>query len=465
VSGTITAATAGSNYDTILTAHTGSCGTLTEVTCNDDVAVGDTSSSVEFAATGGTPYLIEVAGFGALGGGDLAFALAFSAGATPGTTPTATPTPTPTPTAGQATATASAAGATATPTTVPSATATPVGAATPDPAAAKSIEKCQKALLAGARTFAGKKLKGLDKCANGILKCIQTVADAVKRDACVAGARTKCTAAIDAIVGAEAKLRSAVAAKCGTIPPAFVAGGEGLGYGSLAADCGDVDGAEAVADCLVGRSSCELDRLFAAAEPRAGELIAFAAVPPDRRAALACLPDHGGTGADLDLESTTGKALAKCETAIKKASAKLVRGESAALAKCALRLFACAQTKRDDVACPGKATAGCAKDVQKVAAARLAVGPALEKKCGASLLDFDLVRQPAGANLDALASECTQAGMPQLADLDDYASCVVRQHDCRTATLLRVAMPRAVPLIEAAALNPPFAFPALCPAP
>ena len=110
-----------------------------------------------------------------------------------------------------------------------------------------------------------------------------------------------------------------------------------------------------------------------------------------------------------------------------------------------------------------KAAAGCAKDLAKIPAVHVKVGPAIAKKCGAPLLDYDVLRQPAAADLDALAAECALAGVPTITNLGDYTSCLERQHACRVTTLLRVAMPRAVPLIEA--LDPPFAFPAPCPAP
>jgi len=69
--GAIRVTTAGSDYDTVLTAHTGACGALTEVTCNDESST-DSTSEVEFAVTAGTTYLIEATGYsGGDGGGNL----------------------------------------------------------------------------------------------------------------------------------------------------------------------------------------------------------------------------------------------------------------------------------------------------------------------------------------------------------------------------------------------------------
>lgn len=70
--GTVTADTFGSNYDTVLSAYTGSCGTFTEVACNDD-ATG-TQSQVSFDITAGTTYYFVVSAF-SNDGGSLVFNL------------------------------------------------------------------------------------------------------------------------------------------------------------------------------------------------------------------------------------------------------------------------------------------------------------------------------------------------------------------------------------------------------
>lgn len=59
--------TCGSNWDTVLAAYIGDCGSLTEVQCNDDTSgCGPNSrgSSLEFPVIAGTRYLIAVAQFG-----------------------------------------------------------------------------------------------------------------------------------------------------------------------------------------------------------------------------------------------------------------------------------------------------------------------------------------------------------------------------------------------------------------
>ncbi len=66
--GPITVTTDGSDYDTVLAVYSGSCGTLTEVGCNDDDASGTLCSTVTFTGSAGTTYYLLVGGcFGASG--------------------------------------------------------------------------------------------------------------------------------------------------------------------------------------------------------------------------------------------------------------------------------------------------------------------------------------------------------------------------------------------------------------
>ena len=68
--------TCGSTFDTVLTAYTGACGSLTQIACNDDTSArcsaGTLSSYITFPVTAGNTYRIRVAGYnGAAGSGVL----------------------------------------------------------------------------------------------------------------------------------------------------------------------------------------------------------------------------------------------------------------------------------------------------------------------------------------------------------------------------------------------------------
>ena len=119
VDGTLRADTAGSDYDTVLTAYTGTCGVLTEVACNDD-ADGTQQSQVSLPVTAGQTIFIEATQRGGLGGGTLMLHAALAPTPTPTPTPSPTPTQTPIPTSSP-TATFSV---TATPSPTPTPTAT-----------------------------------------------------------------------------------------------------------------------------------------------------------------------------------------------------------------------------------------------------------------------------------------------------------------------------------------------------
>ena len=76
--GIIDVDTLGSNYDTILSAWTGDCASLTTVPggCNDDIDGSTLQSGISFAATGGTTYRFMVTDFDGIGG-DLSFNFLF----------------------------------------------------------------------------------------------------------------------------------------------------------------------------------------------------------------------------------------------------------------------------------------------------------------------------------------------------------------------------------------------------
>jgi hypothetical protein len=65
-SGTVSADTFGSTYDTILSAYTGSPGTFVQVACNDDF--GSYQSQVSFPVNAGTEYSFMISSFSGNGG-------------------------------------------------------------------------------------------------------------------------------------------------------------------------------------------------------------------------------------------------------------------------------------------------------------------------------------------------------------------------------------------------------------
>jgi hypothetical protein len=113
----------------------------------------------------------------------------------------------------------------------------------------------------------------------------------------------------------------------------------------------------------------------------------------------------------------------------------------------------CNLTKPGDAGCLAKANATCTTKLGKVALDAAKVAPAVDKRCGARAIDFDPLRQPTGANLDALASLCADYGVSALDSIAAFETCLVRQHTCRAEELGRFEIPRAGDLLGM--LSPP----------
>lgn len=79
-SGTISLNTIGSNYDTVLSVFSGTCGSATQVACNDDIGGGNLQSQlINVPVAGGVTYLIKVADYNtASGGGNLSFHFSYT---------------------------------------------------------------------------------------------------------------------------------------------------------------------------------------------------------------------------------------------------------------------------------------------------------------------------------------------------------------------------------------------------
>jgi len=393
------------------------------------------------------------------------------------TTPAATPTITSTSSAIPATPSPTDVGATATPSATPSSTitATPIvddtGTAAPTPVptstptvagptdgladatAAKNAVKCAQAIEKAGSSFFAARLKELDGCAAGILKCIQGKPGDT---ACLAKANAKCVTGRAGGVAARAKVAAALQAKCGpsVLATADLYGANGLGYDGLAAECAAEIGHPLVtladvAECIAHRYSCQASELYAMQAPRAGELLRFAGVGPE---ADGCLPDYQGDGEGIG-DLTQGKAILGCTGAITKTASGFFGKKLAGLTKCVDKVFACIQTKPGDASCLAKADAACGKEDAKIVAEGAKLGSAIDKKCVA--VDFTgSLRPPRGANLEALVG--TLPGADTLDTLVSYETVLRLHHACVAEDIFRLIAPRAEALLQAAAPSLPF---------
>ena len=370
--------------------------------------------------------------------------------AAPTVTASASLTPSVTPTPGET--------ATVVPTetiAVPTATLvpTPVSTSAPleleglaDATAAKAATKCQAAIGKAGVSFIAARLKQLDACTNGLVKCIQTKPG---DPACITKASAKCASLESSAAAARAKLTAAVAAKCGTsvVDTTDFRGATGLGYETFDAECQTELGhapasAADVAECIARRYACRAGDIYGTQAPRAGELIRVAGVGSGTNG---CLPDFNGDGSGVG-DPVLGKAVHACATTITKTSSAFLTKKLASLTKCLDKVFACIQTKPGDAGCLGKANAACAKEASKIVAARAKVAPAIDKKCGG--IDFGVnLRPPQAANLEALVA--TLPGGSSLQTLTSYQTALRLDHDCAAEELFQALAPRAAALLPA----------------
>ncbi len=78
-SGMLTAGTAGSTYDTVLSVFAGSCSSAVQVACNDESAAGPQAELLDVPLAAGSPYLLKVSDYDSSpGGGDLDFNFSYA---------------------------------------------------------------------------------------------------------------------------------------------------------------------------------------------------------------------------------------------------------------------------------------------------------------------------------------------------------------------------------------------------
>jgi hypothetical protein len=398
-----------------------------------------------------------------------------SVSATPTSSASATATPTPAP-SGTPTTTASATvtqsatllAPTPTPSSTSSQDATPDVTPTPqsNPLTAKAADKCQRGIKRAGSIFVAKRLKSVDKCANGVLRCMQ---EKPSTSTCLPKATIVCSdEMIGKLASLEADFRTAIAGKCEAVPltAADLLGADGLGFEALGQECVATVGTtlvdvDTITECVLNQHECETERLFEVQEPRAGEMLDLVRSLGARFDLPTCLSDHGAAGGAGDVR--TGKLIDKCEAQVKTATSKFIVAKLSGLEHCVNALFTCRVTQPADVSCIAKAQNTCTKDLAKIDTAASKLPAAIGNRC-AGAIDFATLRAATGANLDALATECASVGVPTLDELASYATCLFRQHSCRGEELMRFESPRVEELLGL--LSPPVALRSdFCPAP
>jgi hypothetical protein len=324
----------------------------------------------------------------------------------------------------------------------PHATPTP---SLPDQTGGNPTTACQRDVRRAARTYVDKKLKTLEKCAGAVSTCVQRKPDDPR---CLPAVRGRCAAVLGKLADDEARLTAAVIKRCAGLSASDVLGQDGLAYGDIANSCAARFGRAlsdltSVAQCLAAQHSCGAEALFALERPRAGELLRLADAAPD---AEACREDFGGSGAGVGDPKGVGKALERCAQTLVDGGEGLSRTRLGSIGRCVDAVFVCVESASDDPACVAKATQKCEREFGRVQREIAKLTVAAGKRCNG--VDFDLLSAPAGANLDAVTPACPSYGIPTVTSVADYVACLVRQHECEVADLVRFESPRAEPLLE-----------------
>ncbi len=304
---------------------------------------------------------------------------------------------------------------------------------------------CQRDVRRAARGFLDKKVKALEKCGGAASNCVQRKpGDA----GCLTGVRARCTKALDKIAGAEARLIADVIRRCAGLSASEVLGADGLAYGDIDVSCTirfdrALTDLTSVAQCLAAQHACRAETLFALERPRAGELLRLVQIAPD---AGACREDFGGSGLGLGDPKGLGKALERCVQVLAKGGASLTRTRLASIGRCIDGVFLCVEAESGNAACLAKATQKCEREFGKVQREVAKLTVAAGKRCNG--IDFGVLVDPAGANLDAVIPTCPGYGIPSVTSVADYVACLVRQHECEVAELVRFESPRAEAMLE-----------------
>lgn len=231
------------------------------------------------------------------------------------------------------------------------------------PAARKAAAACQKTIAKAGASFVKQKLKGLDVCSNGVLACLQTRPSDL---ACLTAAQNVCRKAIAvALPAAEEKLVAKIVTKCGAgLRLGDLLASDGLGFGRLVAECQsdfrlDIcrDGVPAIAKCVQAELGRGAERLFAAQQPRAAELIhgVLGDAPHD-------LDRYPGCGSCSEFPSESiGGAVAQCGAAMTKAGRSYAAAVLNRIDECITKTVGCIQGKPLDPDCAQKSVTSCAQ--------------------------------------------------------------------------------------------------------
>jgi hypothetical protein len=206
-----------------------------------------------------------------------------------------------------------------------------------------------------------------------------------------------------------------------------------------------------LADCVIDRAECGVERLVVASAPRASELLA--ALGRNVGGEFPCLATAASTkganggGAGLP-DADDAKTAVKCQSALLKAGVKLGKVGSKAVQKCADAAAACIQLKPNDAACKAKTSSKCVTTFAKLNSNtgtffKLLIATA--GKCATTSFGTTELNDPAGLGFSAVTDpgeRCSQFTLLNPFQPGRTVECVGRQYLCEGAQLLEREAPR-----------------------
>jgi hypothetical protein len=323
-----------------------------------------------------------------------------------------------------------------------------------DESEAKAAIKCQKTIQKASLSFAVAKASKLTKCVNLAFACVQLHNG---DQACLDKAKTACDKLVLAIFQTQTKAKQAIVKSCsdnGTITTSEIIDSTGLGFNGeetlLKCPATIANGSD-LADCVIDRQECGVERLVVALAPRAEELMEAAG--QNVAANFDCMvaqsttqgTDAGGSGIS---DPTQAKAAVVCQATLAKIGVKLGKLLGASITKCVDAGESCVQLKPGDNACETKATQACGKIVAKLGGAKGALAKTVAaalKKCETADVPLTNLNAAAGLGFVAVSDPNKRCSQFNVADIDLTRSllrCVGDQFACEGRYMVERQTPR-----------------------
>lgn len=323
-----------------------------------------------------------------------------------------------------------------------------------DQSEAKAAIKCQKTIQTASLGFAVTKASKLTKCVNLAFACVQLHNG---DQSCLDKAKTSCDKLLLDILNAQTKAKQAIVKTCsdnGTITTSEIIDSTGLGFNGeeTLLDCpATITNGSDLADCVIDRQECGVERLIVMLAPRAQELMVAAGqnvagnFPCMVAASAARGTDAGGSGIS---DPAQAKAAVVCQATLAKTGVKLGKLLGASITKCVDAGESCIQLKPGENACETKATQACGKIVAKLGGAKGALAKTVAaalKKCETADVPLTNLNAAAGLGFVAVSDPNKRCSQFNVADIDPTRSllrCVGDQFACEGRYMVERQTPR-----------------------